>query len=105
MTCVRLALCCAIACLLALGLSGCFQAGDGQLDEQKEPHFLSGKNRVNGMDYPGAIESFEKALEVNPHSASAHFELAWLCEDKVGDPAAAIYHYERFLKYTPSASS
>jgi LysM repeat protein len=56
------------------------------------------------MDFKGAIESFEKAVEVNPKSASAHFELGWLYDQKVNDPAAAIYHYERYLKLLPNSS-
>src|SRR5262245_10443577 len=88
---------CVCAALL-LGCSGCLPSGRSQLEEEKEPHFLAGKSRVNGMDYQGAIEEFEKALEVNPRSASAHFELGWLCDEKDANPAAAIYHYEHFLK-------
>lgn len=72
-------------------------------DEETEPHFLSGKKLASQMDYDGAVEAYEKAVEVNPHSASAHFELAWLYECKENDPAAAIYHYERFLKIAPNS--
>jgi hypothetical protein len=72
------------------------------MDEEKEPQFLTGRNRASARDFDGAVESFEKALEVNPHSASAHFELGWLYE-KTGDDAAAIYHYERFLRYRPNS--
>lgn len=91
--------------LLALLAGGCFPSGDSPLDEQKEPHFITGKNLATQMDFQGAIDSFEKALEVNPHSASAHFELAWLYENKaaVPDYAAAIYHYDRFLKLAPKS--
>lgn len=94
---------CATGIILAALASGCFPSGDSPLDEQKEPHFITGKNLATQMDYQGAIDSFEKALEVNPRSASAHFELAWLYENKaqVPDPAAAIYHYDRFLKLSP----
>jgi hypothetical protein len=99
---LRLAWRCANVILLCLALSGCFPAGDGPMDEEKEPHFLTGRNRASARDFDGAIESFEKALEVNPHSASAHFELGWLYE-KTGDDAAAIYHYERFLRYRPNS--
>jgi tetratricopeptide (TPR) repeat protein len=53
------------------------------------------------MDYAGAIDSFQKALESNPQSASAHFELAWLYDQKEADPAAAIYHYSRYLALRP----
>ncbi|MDB6016566.1 MAG: Peptidoglycan-binding LysM [Pedosphaera sp.] len=104
MTCFRLTRLCAAAFLLCLGGSGCFPVGDSQLEEQKEPHYLAGKRLENAMDYQGAIDSFEKALEVNPHSASAHFELGWLYE-KVTDNAAAIYHYQRCLKYGSNANS
>ncbi len=57
------------------------------------------------MDYAGAIESFEKALEVNPRSGAAHFELGWLFKDKDPNPAAAIYHYEQYLKLRPKADN
>ncbi len=86
-------------------VSGCLPSAQSQLDEEREPHFLAGKARVSTMDYPGAIEAFEKALEVNPQSASAHFELAWLYEQKQGDPAAAIYHYQKYLQLRPQAEN
>ncbi|HEX5399505.1 MAG TPA: LysM domain-containing protein, partial [Verrucomicrobiae bacterium] len=38
-------------------------------------------------------------------SAAAHFELGMLYEEKVPDPAAAIYHYERYLKLNPNAGN
>jgi LysM repeat protein len=57
------------------------------------------------MDFPGAIESFEKALEVNPQSAQAHFELGMLYYQKEPDPARAIYHYEEYLKLQPNAGN
>jgi tetratricopeptide (TPR) repeat protein len=73
------------------------------MEEEKEPHFLAGKSCVNNMDYKGAIDEFEKALEANPHSASAHLQLGCLYEEKEPDPAAAIYHYEKFLTLRPSS--
>ncbi len=90
----------AVGVVLCLGLSGCLPAGDSQLDEKKDPHFITGKNLVSQMDWQGAIDAFEKALDSNPRSASAHFELGWLCEEKVSppDPASAIYHYDQYLK-------
>ena len=89
--------------LLLVGLvwSGCLPSSPR--DEEKEPYFLAGKSRVNTMDFKGAVESFEKAVEVNPKSAPAHFELGWLYDQKESDPAAAIYHFERFLKLMPNS--
>ena len=87
--------------LAGLVWSGCLPSAPR--DEEKEPYFLAGKSRVNTMDFKGAVESFEKAVEVNPKSAPAHFELGCLYDQKESDPAAAIYHFERFLKLMPNS--
>jgi LysM repeat protein len=90
-----------VCCLL---LSGCWPGGPAPLDEQKESNFLTGKARVQDRDFDGAIESFEKALEVDPHSASAHFELAVIYDQQKNDYAAALYHYERTRRLRPNGS-
>jgi LysM repeat protein len=94
----------AIVLCLAAVLCGC-EPGQNSLDDKKEPHYILGENRVNTMDYPGAVEAFEQSLEVNPHSAAAHFELACLFDEKISDPAAAIYHYQQYLKFEPKAEN
>jgi len=91
----------AAAVLLCTGLNGCFPPGQGQFEEEKESYYLAGKRCAGGMDYPGAIQAFEKATEVNPRSASAHLQLGMLYEEKAPDAAAAIYHYEQYLKLRP----
>ena len=95
------------ACVVWFGvvLSGCAPSGQSQSDEEKEPHYILGKSRVNAMDFQGAIEAFEESVEVNPHSASAHFELGWLYDEKEPDPVAAIYHYQQYLKLCPGADN
>ena len=103
MTFSRWARWCAAGILLGAGLCGCVPDTGNRADEETEPHFLNGKKLASQMDYDGAVEAYEKAVEVNPHSAAAHFELAWLYECKENDPAAAIYHYERFLKLAPNS--
>jgi LysM repeat protein len=94
--------------LLAAGLlaGGCSLSDSGQTDEENEPHFLLGKSRVNALDYSAAADAFNESLQVNPHSAAAHFQLACLFDSdatKLDDPAAAIYHYQEFLKLKPRA--
>jgi len=96
---------CALAVLLCAGVTSCLPPNQNQLDDEKEPHFIEGKRAVNTMDYNGAIDEFEKAVEANPRNASAHFELGWLYEEKEPDPAAAIYHYQQFLKLRPTADT
>lgn len=75
------------------------------MDEEKEPQFLIGRSRVNAMNFRGAIEAFEQALEMNPRSAAAHFELGWLYAEKEADEAAAIYHYQKYLQLRPNAAN
>jgi LysM repeat protein len=92
----------AVLLWLALGCGGCIR-GDVQVNEEQDPHFQRGRNLVNGQDFKGAVEEFEQALEGNPHSAAAHFELGWLYENKVINYAAAIYHYQRYLQLQPNS--
>jgi len=93
------------ALVLAIALNGCLPADPGQLDEEKESHFVLGKSRVNSMDYLGAIESFQAALDANPRSSAAHFQLACLFDTKESDPAAAIYHYQEYVRLNPRADN
>jgi len=92
-------------CVVWLGfaINGCTPSGPDSLIEEKEPHFVLGKSRVNAMDFQGAIEAFGQSLEANPHSAKAHYELGWLYDEKTADPAAAIYHYQTYLLFSPNA--
>ncbi|HEY3761481.1 MAG TPA: LysM peptidoglycan-binding domain-containing protein [Verrucomicrobiae bacterium] len=98
---IRFSLAIASICVCA-ALGGCMP-DQGQSDEEKEPHFVLGQSRVNAMDYQGAAEAFEEAIEVNPHSAQAHYQLAILDENQLSDPAAAIYHYQEYLKFDANA--
>jgi len=96
---------CALVLLLCALVNGCVPQSQGQLEEEKEPHFIEGKRALTTMDYKGAIDEFEKAVEANPRNASAHLELGLLYErqDLEPDPAAAIYHYQQYLKLRPNS--
>jgi len=90
---------------LGVALSGCEPSGQSTSDDEKEPHYVLGQNRVNAMDYAGAVEAFEESLEANPHSAPAHYQLAMLYSEQESNPAAAIYHYQQYLRFDPKASN
>jgi LysM repeat protein len=90
------------AVCLGVTLAGCDPSAQNA-DDEKEPHFVLGQNRVNAMDYSGAVEAFEESLEANPHSAQAHYQLAMLYSEKENDTAAAIYHYQQYLRFDPKA--
>jgi len=96
-----------LAAALLAAAGGCSPMDSNPLDEEKESHYVLGKSRVNAMDYEGALQAFDEALEANPHSAQAHYQMAMLYEnqDSVADPAAAIYHYQQYLKYDPKANN
>jgi LysM repeat protein len=96
---------CVLVVLLCVLANGCVPPSQGETDDEKEPHFIEGKHALNMSDYSGAIAEFEKAVEANPRNAAAHFELGILFEkpDVEPDPAAAIYHYQQFLKLRPDA--
>ena len=100
----RLSLSLLTAVVLAMA-NGCSPGDSSQIDEEKEPHFVLGNSRCNEMDWNGAVEAFEESLEVNPRSAEAHYRLAQLFDTKVPDPAAAIYHYQEYLKREPDAKN
>jgi LysM repeat protein len=98
----------AVRCLSALLLfcffgTDCSPVSKGKSDEEKDPDFIAGKARMNSLDYQGAVEAFEKALERNPHSASAHFELGLVYYQYVNEYAGAIYHFRKFLALRPNA--
>jgi LysM repeat protein len=78
-------------------LSGCTPT-ETPADEQKNPHYQAGKERLSALDYKGAIDCFERAVEENPRSALAHFELGVLYDQHENDYAAALYHYNKALK-------
>lgn len=94
--------CIALMLTLCLWMSGCSPTAETQLDEQRNPHYLAGKEKLGALDYKGAIESFERAVEDNPRSAFAHFELGVLYEQHESDYATALYHYNRALKLRPT---
>lgn len=88
--------------LFCLCLCGCPQPAENQSDEQKNPHYVAGKDKSSALDYKGAIESFERAVEDNPRSALAHYELGVLYDKRENDYVAALYHYNKALKLRPT---
>src|SRR4051812_19542566 len=93
--------------LIFAGGFGCDTPKGADLDEQKNPHFIEGKDRTRARDYKGAIEAFQRALDANPNSALAHFELGMLYEKHDEDNewryVLALYHYYRAYELRPNA--
>ena len=94
-----------LVAILIAAATGCAPSDQSAADEEKEPHFVLGNSRFNDMDYSGAVEAFREALEVNPRSAQAHYRLAQLFDTKQPDPAAAIFHYQEYLRLDTHAEN
>lgn len=92
---------------LIAAFCGCDTPKGADLDEQKNPHFIEGKERTKARDIKGAIEAFQRALDANPNSALAHFELGMLYEkyDEQNEwrYVLALYHYYRAYELRPNA--
>jgi tetratricopeptide (TPR) repeat protein len=93
------------ATVLLLFCFGCSPKANVPVDEARNPYFLEGKERISTRDYKAAITAFEKALEQNPRSALAHFELGFLYEQhsaqREEDYVAALYHYNQVVRLRP----
>lgn len=86
--------------------SGCTPSGDSAADEEKDPNYLAGRSRRAALNFSGAVEAFEKALEGNPRSAAAHLELGLIYSQNITTNwARAIYHFEKYLELRPKASN
>ncbi len=85
--------------LAVLFVSGCGGFTTSSVDEEKEPHYLSGKNRLYSYDFEGAKEAFEQSLRVIPESAAAHLELGLLNYKEFENYAEAIHHFQKMLRY------
>src|SRR5438477_280508 len=96
----------AILFVLCIWWSGCSLSNESSLDEEKDPNYLAGRSRRAALNYTGAIEAYEKALETNPRSAAPHLELGLIYYQNVTTNwARAIYHFEKYLELRPRANN
>jgi tetratricopeptide (TPR) repeat protein len=72
-------------------------------EAERETNYQRAKSFYEQRDFPAAAESYKRALSVNPEFARAHLELGLLCDDKLGDPISAIYHYRTYLELQPDS--
>lgn len=62
-------------------------------------YFLVQQNRLNE-----AIEEYDKAIELNPHSYRALYNAGFLCE-ALGDKSKALKYFDLFLKNAPQGEA
>lgn len=91
-----------LALAICASLAGCMPLSQAPQDETQNPFYRTAKARVEARDYAGAIEAYEKAIQLDPNCVMAHYEVALLHEQHLADYAAAIYHYSKVLKLRPN---
>ena len=69
-------------------------------EQDKKSLFKRGMGKFAGQDFSGAIEEFEKALEIDPVFADAHQSMAH-CHEKLGDLDAALQCALRAVEHSP----
>jgi nucleoid-associated protein YgaU len=87
----------------AIGLvTGCDVLNRASGDEEREMHYVQGLNwKIQGQT-DKAIESFSRALQVNPNSAAAHLALGDLHYDKTHAFIVSAYHYSEYRRLKTS---
>jgi tetratricopeptide (TPR) repeat protein len=67
-----------------------------------EAHYQVGLVLAKRQDWRGAAEAFDRAVELNPASAYAHY-YGGLMQYRAGRPDRMANHFEQFLKLAPEA--
>jgi len=88
----------AAALAVALLLTGCDQLFQNHARRSLE---TAEKKYADG-DYQDAVQYYEDALDGTAATAEVHYKLALLFDDKLKNPLAAVYHFQRYLDLKPS---
>ena len=89
-----------IAGVLALLAGGC---DTSRTPPEQSAAYQQAQKAAERNDYAGAVAAYRALLDDQPRFARGHLELGLLCDEKLGDPIGAIYHYRRYLELEPSA--
>jgi hypothetical protein len=87
------------ALLLAGSWIGCRPSAGAS--KQEDQNIRTGKNYLNARLYDEAEKALQRALQNNPNSAEAHWELGTLYFQEREDYIGALYHISRFAALRP----
>jgi tetratricopeptide (TPR) repeat protein len=68
-----------------------------------QQYFNSGQLKFDRQDFRGAINDFDKAIEINPNKEEAHINRG-LVLDKLNEPFDAIMAYKKAIEINPNNS-
>ena len=79
-------------------LTGCDQLFQNQAKRSLD----NAEKKYSEGDYQAAVQYYEDALDGTAGTAEVHYKLALLFDDKLKNPLAAVYHFQRYLDLKPS---
>jgi LysM repeat protein len=85
--------------LLLLALAACKPAGS---DPEQSAAYNEARKSADAGDGKAAAAFYQQTLDEFPKFARAHLDRGLLCDEKLADPIAAIYHYRRYLELEPN---
>lgn len=88
----------AAVCALLLASAGC----EKYFQDHKATSLDAANKKYAEGDFKGAVQFYEDALDGTPATAETHYKLALLFDDKLANPLAATYHFQRYLDLTPA---
>ncbi|MDB4484965.1 tetratricopeptide repeat protein [bacterium] len=88
--------------VISMVITGCKPDTAVNIDEEREAYHMDAKSKLFAEEFEAAVVGFEKALEVNPNNASAHFELGLINYLHLKDYVSAIYHFQKLLEMRPN---
>lgn len=88
-----------IPLLVLVSLCGC-----GEADPVRHPLVRKGDYYRDAGDAALASKFYRRAVEKFPRSAALRLRLAALCDEALGDPLGAAWHYTEYLRLAPAAS-
>lgn len=83
-----------------LALTGCSLKDS---DERSHPLFKRAVKAQQSNEIKLAITYFNRYLSLKPDSSRTHLRLASLYDENLDKPLRAVYHYERFLEFSPNS--
>ncbi|MDX9866925.1 MAG: LysM peptidoglycan-binding domain-containing protein [Kiritimatiellia bacterium] len=91
--------------VLLLSGAGCRKSGarEAESAERESSLYRKAFAAEQSGDLKEAIRLYNRVLIEEPHSFSAHFQLATLLHDHAEDYVGAIYHYKQYLYLRPEA--
>ncbi len=87
--------------LLSILILICYTTLPINAQNSAEEYFISGVGKLASGDYQGAINDFNKAIEINPKDADAYYNRGF-AKAKLGDYRKAIEDFNKAIEINPN---